>query len=120
MSRHQRAVHASPDLLTEQLFLRHALEARPALRQQLGSTAYAQLLDVVTCLGEAQPTNSIWIETLFPAVLAVLQRECPELRSAIARVTQVLDSRRYSGPRVQPERQMWNPYDTLEEQRWER
>lgn len=105
---------------TEQILLKIEIEKRPAIRQQLGTIAYEQLIDVVTFLGAAKPVSTIWIDSLFHPALALLHRECPELRFAVARVRQVLESRRFAGVRRVPERQTWWAFDTLEERRGER
>lgn len=106
----------------QQLDLRHAIEASPALRQRLGSTAYAELLDIVTFLDDAPSVNTVWIDTLYPMVLNSLERAAPQLRQAINRVRRVLEEHRFAGVRLTEEEQRVTsrPWDTWEERRGER
>jgi hypothetical protein len=101
----------------QQLALRHAIECRPVLRQQMGSSAFAELLDIVTFLDDAPRVSSIWAVTLYPMVLNGLERECSHLRAAIARVRQVITANRPDCVRLTPEEQRMtaNPFDTREE-----
>jgi hypothetical protein len=101
---------ATLDVLADQLILREALEARPALAKQLGSSAYAELLDIVTHLGDRKRVNSIWAVTLYPFVLEALSRECPDLRPAIGRARQVVQAGEYQGPRDFNNRTIPCPY----------
>lgn len=74
-----------------------AIDARPALRQQLGTAAYAQLL-ALACDPLAARINSIWAETLFPPVLNLLALECPEYRDEIQAMRAVVVDAQYRGP----------------------
>jgi|SRR5437870_5515947 hypothetical protein len=111
------AVSDADVVADQQLALRHAIESRPALRQQLGSSAFTELLDIVTFLDDAPRVNSIWAETDYPRVLNTIQRECPELLAAIERVRGILKANRADCFRLSPEEQRMtaSPFDTREE-----
>jgi hypothetical protein len=101
---------ATLDVLADQLLLREALEARPAIAKQMGESAYEELLDIVTHLGDRRRVNSIWAATLYPVVLEALWRECPDLRRAIGRARQVVQAGEYQGPRDFGSRTIPCPY----------
>jgi hypothetical protein len=111
------AVSDADVVADQQLALRHAIESRPAIRQHMGSSAFAELLDIVTFLDDAPRVNSIWAETLYPRVLNTIQRDCQELRDALGRVRQVLEANRADCVRLTPEEQRMTacPFDTREE-----
>jgi hypothetical protein len=111
------AVSDADAVADQQLALRHAIESRPALRQHLGSSAFTELLDIVTFLDDAPRVNSIWAETDYPRVLNTIQRECPELLAAIERVRGILKANRADCFRLSPEEQRMtaSPFDTREE-----
>lgn len=103
------------------LSLREAIEARPALRQQLGETCYRQLLAIAD-----DPTpevierqNSIWLQTVIPMALKVIAKAEPTLARHVAGVLLFITVCRSSGGRVEPLR-MEQPFDTWEEKRGER
>lgn len=111
---------ATLDVLPEQQELRDAIEANTALRMQMGQQAIRELLDLVMHLSEARRVNSIWATTLFPVVLNSIEQQRRDLRPAIGRVRQALESFTYHGERIRPERMTESGYDTREEKRWER
>jgi hypothetical protein len=106
----------------DQLALREALETRPALLAQMGRTAFEELATVITALDAAPRISSIWIDTLYPSVLALLERERPDLRLAVGRVRRVLHAAAYHGPRIPKadQRQTACAFDTREEMRGDR
>lgn len=76
-----------------------AIAARPALRQQLGSRAYEELIGVIES-PDTYVVNSIWATTLFPSVFELLRRECSEHLETIDAAAAAVRRCVYTGPRV--------------------
>lgn len=100
-----------------------AIDSEPAFRRQMGSRAYQELMDAIGN-PESARVNSIWVETLFPSVLAALDRQFPEYRQVIRDARAAIQDCAYRGRREtaeeRRERGRYNPFDTLEEARGER
>jgi hypothetical protein len=81
----------------------------PALRLQLGTLAYDGLLRLARD-PETATVSSVWAETLYPPVVVLLARQCPEYRHEVKALREGLARNTYTGPRVQRSRSIICPY----------